>query len=122
MSRLAHAASTAATPSTKATTRRAVSRSRRNAAASSAVATGFIATTTAHSTAGAPRSMAKYSAQNCTACIRSPVTATWPSLRPVGKLTPAMRAQAPRMMAASPKRNASTAIGVMAPTAMLPIG
>nr|CRL58593.1 hypothetical protein CPGR_05937 [Mycolicibacterium fortuitum subsp. fortuitum DSM 46621 = ATCC 6841 = JCM 6387]CRL81730.1 hypothetical protein CPGR_04946 [Mycolicibacter nonchromogenicus] len=52
-SRDAQAARTAATPSTNATIRRGVNRSRNTIVASSAVATGFMAMTTAHNTAGA---------------------------------------------------------------------
>ncbi|ORV45002.1 hypothetical protein AWC00_06440 [Mycobacterium conspicuum] len=56
--RRAHAASTATTPRARAAIRAEPSGSRRNVAARIAVMTGFIAITTAHSTAGAPSSTA----------------------------------------------------------------
>lgn len=65
-SRPAQAASTAATPSSSATTRGVVNDSLRHAAARSAVTTGFIDTTTAPSTAGAPCASARYRPTNST--------------------------------------------------------
>src|ERR1700756_453050 len=71
--RPAQAASTAATPSSNATTRCSESDSPRNIVASTAVTTGFIDTTTASSTAGAPCCNAKYRHTNGPPCASNPL-------------------------------------------------
>src|SRR5690349_11045986 len=87
ISRLAHDASTATTPSTSATTRVLVRASPRNIAASTAVTTGFMEMMTAPSTAGAPCVSATYRHVNSSPCASSPLTSTCTSVRPVGQLT-----------------------------------
>jgi len=120
--RWAHAASTAMTPRTRALMRRAVRRSPRKTAASSAVATGFIDTITAPSTAGEPCIRARYRQPNCSPWLRRPATRTCPSSRPVGHLTPAAHTQMARIAAEQANRNTNTAIGDMAETASAPMG